>query len=149
MPQDNTSVTLAGFELPHSIEAEQTVLGAILIDSNVLSTVLEKLKPDAFYNEQHRELFSIMIRMFSDGSKSDIITVLNEALALRIFESASEGRNYLASLMSNVPSVSNIDDYCTIVSEKYYARCLAVASQQIMNDIASGSYDAKTLLDAA
>ena len=120
--QDNyTPVTNTGFELPHSIEAEQTVLGSILIDANVLTTVLEKLKPEAFYNEQHRELFSIMIRMFSSGSKADIITVLNEALSVNIFESASEGRNYLASLMNNVPSVSNIEDYCTIVSEKYYA----------------------------
>ncbi len=148
--QDNyTPVTNTGFELPHSIEAEQTVLGSILIDSNVLTTVLEKLKPEAFYNEQHRELFSIMIRMFSSGSKADIITVLNEALSMNIFESASEGRNYLASLMNNVPSVSNIEDYCTIVSEKYYARSLAITAQQIMNDVASGSYDAQTLLDSA
>ena len=148
--QDNyTPVTTTGFELPHSIEAEQTVLGSILIDSNVLTTVLEKLKPEAFYNEQHRELFSIMIRMFSSGSKADIITVLNEALSMNIFESASEGRNYLASLMNNVPSVSNIEDYCTIVSEKYYARSLAITAQQIMNDVASGSYDAQTLLDSA
>ena len=148
--QDNyTPVTNTGFELPHSIEAEQTVLGSILIDANVLTTVLEKLKPEAFYNEQHRELFSIMIRMFSSGSKADIITVLNEALSVNIFESASEGRNYLASLMNNVPSVSNIEDYCTIVSEKYYARSLAITAQQILNDVASGSYDAQTLLDSA
>ncbi len=148
--QDNyTPVTNTGFELPHSIEAEQTVLGSILIDANVLTTVLEKLKPEAFYNEQHRELFSIMIRMFSSGSKADIITVLNEALSVNIFESASEGRNYLASLMNNVPSVSNIEDYCTIVSEKYFARSLAITAQQILNDVASGSYDAQTLLDSA
>lgn len=150
MPLESfTPTTTAGFELPHSIEAEQSVLGSILIDSNVLSSVLEKIKPESFYNEQHRELFSIMVRMFSDGSKSDVITVLNEALALRIFETAQEGRNYLASLMSNVPSVSNVSDYCNIVSEKYYARCLAIAAQQIISDIASGSYEAKTLLDSA
>lgn len=150
MPLDSFTPTVtAGFELPHSIEAEQSVLGSILIDSNVLSSVLEKIKPESFYNEQHRELFSIMVRMFSDGSKSDVITVLNEALALRIFETAQEGRSYLASLMSNVPSVSNVDDYCNIVSEKYYARCLAIAAQQIISDIASGSYEAKNLLDSA
>lgn len=148
MPQENFS-NLSAFELPHSIEAEQSVLGSILIDSSVLSTVLEKLKPESFYNEQHRELFSIMIRMFSDGSKSDIITVLNEALALKIFDSSNEGRHYLMSLMSMVPSVSNVEDYCNIISEKYYARSLAIASQQIISDIAAGSYDAKTLLDSA
>lgn len=140
---------VAGFEMPHSIEAEQSVLGSILIDSNVLAVVLDKIKPEAFYTEQHRELFSIMMRMFSDGSKSDVVTVLNEALALKVFETASEGRQYLASLMSMVPSVSNVEDYCSIIAEKYYARSLAAVAQQIISDVAAGGYEAKTLLDAA
>ena len=143
------AVQSAGFEMPHSIEAEQSVLGSILIDSNVLAVVLDKIKPEAFYTEQHRELFSIMIRMFSDGSKSDVVTVLNEALAMKVFETDSEGRQYLASLMQSVPSVSNVEDYCSIIAEKYYARSLATVAQQIISDIASGGYEAKTLLDAA
>ena len=143
------AVQSAGFEMPHSIEAEQSVLGSILIDSNVLAVVLDKIKPEAFYTEQHRELFSIMIRMFSDGSKSDVVTVLNEALAMKVFETASEGRQYLASLMQSVPSVSNVEDYCSIIAEKYYAGSLATVAQQIISDIASGGYEAKTLLDAA
>lgn len=65
-------------ELPYSLEAEQTVLGAILIDQSVISVVLEKVKPESFFNEQHRALFNIMLRMFTSGIKADIITVLNE-----------------------------------------------------------------------
>lgn len=143
------AVQSVGFEMPHSIEAEQSVLGSILIDSNVLAVVLDKIKPEAFYTEQHRELFSIMIRMFSDGAKSDVVTVLNEAMAMKVFETASEGRKYLASLMQMVPSVSNVEDYCSIIAEKYYARSLATVAQQIITDISSGGYEAKTLLDAA
>ena len=146
--QNSTSAAV-GFDMPHSIEAEQSVLGSILIDSSVLSVVLEKIKPDAFYTKEHKDLFSIMIRMFSDGSKSDIVTVLNEAMDMKIFDSAAEGRQYLASLMNSVPSVSNVEDYCNIMAEKYYTRSLATVAQQIIGDIASGSYDAKTLLDAA
>ncbi|MDO5560124.1 MAG: replicative DNA helicase [Oscillospiraceae bacterium] len=149
MDLSENTVVPAGFELPHSIEAEQTVLGSILIDSAVLTTVLEKLKPESFYTKQHQQLFGIMVRMFSSGSKSDIITVLNDALKENIFESAAEGRNYLASLMNTVPSVSNIEDYCNIVNEKYYARSLAITAQQILNDVSAGSYDAQTLLDSA
>lgn len=150
MNESNMSgLSSAGFEMPHSIEAEQTVLGSILIQPDVLSVVLEHLKPESFYNDQHRQLFSIIIRMFSDGSKADIITVLNEALAAGIFETAAEGKNYLASIMQSVPSVSNIEDYCNIVAEKYYARSLASVAQQILSEIADSSYDAKTLLDAA
>ncbi|MCQ2465086.1 MAG: replicative DNA helicase [Oscillospiraceae bacterium] len=143
------SVPVAGFEMPHSIEAEQSVLGSILIDSNVLAVVLDKIKPECFFTEQHRELFSIMMRMFSDGSKSDVVTVLNEALALKVFETAAEGRQYLANIMQMVPSVSNVEDYCNIIAEKYNARCLASIAQQIISDIATGGYDAKTLLDSA
>ena len=140
---------VTGFEMPHSVEAEQSVLGSILIDSTVLAVVLDKIRPECFFTEQHRQLFSIMMRMFSDGSKSDIVTVLNEALALKVFETASEGRTYLASLMNMVPSVSNVEDYCNIIAEKYYARSLATIAQQLISDIAGGSYEATTLLDSA
>ena len=141
--------SVAGFELPHSIEAEQSVLGSILYDPNVLAVVLERLKPECFFLEQHRQLFSIMVRMFSDGSTSDIVTVLNEALAMKIFDTEQEGKHYLASMVQSVPSVSNIEDYCNIVAEKYYARTLAATAQQILSDIASGGYSAASLLDSA
>ena len=136
-------------ELPNSIEAEQPVLGSILIDSNVIAVVLEKLKPDSFFSPQHQELFTIMMRMFTSGSKVDIVTILNESMQARIFENHTEGRNYLAALMSSVPSVSNIESYCDIVAEKYYVRSLANAARDIISDIASGEYSAQSLLDSA
>ncbi len=141
--------TVAGFELPHSIEAEQSVLGSILYDPNVLAVVLEKIKPEYLFLEQHRQLFSIMVRQFSDGSTSDIVTVLNEALGMKIFDTEQEGKHYLASMVQSVPSVSNVEDYCNIVAEKYYARTLAATAQQILSDIASGGYSASSLLDSA
>lgn len=67
-------------EMPYSLEAERLFSGAILIDQSVISKVLEKIKPECFYNEQHRLLFNIMLRMFTSGIKADIITVLNEAV---------------------------------------------------------------------
>ena len=90
-----------------------------------------------------------MVRMFSDGSTSDIVTVLNEALAMKIFDTEQEGKHYLASMVQSVPSVSNVEDYCNIVAEKYYARTLAATAQQILSDIASGGYSASSLLDSA
>ena len=91
-------------ELPYSLEAEQTILGAILIEQSVISVVLEKIRPESFFNEQHRQLFNIMLRMFTSGIRADVITVLNEAVKEKIFESAQEGRNYLAALVNMVPS---------------------------------------------
>ena len=105
-------------ELPFSLEAEQTILGAILLDSSVLPVVLETIRPESFFNEQHKELFQIIFQMFTSGEKADVITVLNAAVERKVFETAAEGRNYLAALVNIVPSVSNIERYCEIVAEK-------------------------------
>lgn len=136
-------------ELPYSLEAEQTILGAILIDASVLSIVLEKVKPDSFFNEQHRALFQIMLQMFTSGEKADIITVLNAAMAEHIFDTAAEGRAYLGALVNLVPSVANIESYCNIVAEKYYIRSLAFVARSILQDIQTGEQDAQMLIDAA
>ena len=136
-------------ELPYSLEAEQTILGAMLIDQAVISTVLEKIKPESFFSEQHRSLYEIMLRMFTSGIKADIITVLNEAVKTKIFETAQEGRNYLAALVNMVPSVDNIDSYCQIVSEKYYIRSLAYVARDLLNEISLGQNTAQILLDSA
>ncbi len=136
-------------EMPYSLEAEQTILGAILIDAEVLSVVMEYIKPESFYIDQHRALFTIMSTMFSSGTKADVITVLNEAVAAKIFETPAEGRNYLGNLANMVPSVSNIESYCQIVSNKYYIRMLAETARGILSDIQSGETDASLLLDSA
>lgn len=136
-------------ELPYSLEAEQTILGAILIDQSVLSGILEKIKPECFFNEQHRQLFGIMLRMFTSGIKADVITVLNEAVKEHIFDNAQEGRNYLAALVNMVPSVDNIDSYCQICAEKYYIRSLALTARELLHEISLGQNSAQVLLDSA
>lgn len=140
---------LIGRDLPYNLEAEQTVLGALLLDPSSLSTVMDYLKPESFYREQHREIFSIIVRMFSNGQQADIITVMNEAVAMGIFETTAMAKTYLKGIMENVPSVSNIESYCKIVSDKFYTRALINASREIIELASDGTIDAKTLLDSA
>ena len=121
----------------------------MLLDNSAISTALEKLKPDCFFNEQNKELFAIIIRLFTSGTKADIITVLNEAVRLGTFESAAEGKSYLAALMSIVPSVSNVESYCKIVAEKFYIRSLITASREIISLATDGGQEAQALLDLA
>ena len=135
--------------MPYSLDAEQTILGAILIDSDSLGTVLESIKPECFYIEQHRALFSIMAGMSASGNHVDAVTVLDKAVAAHIFETASEGRNYLANLVEMVPTVANLESYCKIVANKYYIRSLAEVSQHILTDIQNGETNAQMLLDSA
>lgn len=137
-------------EMPYSLEAEQTVLGACMIQaSTVMPVVLEQLKAECFYIDQHRALFGIMASMFVAGGKIDIVTVLNEAVASKVFATAAEGRNYLGNLVQMVPAVSNIGSYCAIVLNKFHIRMLAETARSILTDIQSGENDSQVLLDSA
>ena len=137
MPQTSTLSSDAAMgqdaELPYSLEAEQTILGAVLKESSVLPVVLEHIKPECFFMEQHRHLFQIIVRMFTSGEQ----------------DTSAEGHAYLGALVSMVPSISNIESYCNIVSEKYYIRSLAFAARGILQDIQTGEQNAQLLLDAA
>lgn len=146
---DENEILLSSRELPHSIEAEQSVLGAIISQPSVLSDVIELIKPEYFYNEQHKALYSIMLQMNSMSLPVDIVTVLNEAEKQHIFESPAEGRRYLAEIGNMLPSTSNIQSYCKIVADKYFLRSLSYVARAILEDVQSGEQDAQLLLDAA
>ena len=129
---------LAGRELPYNLEAEQTVLGALLLNPETLPTVITRLKPECFYREQHREIYSIIVRMFSNGATADIITVMNEAVAQGVFETIAMAKTYLKGIMDGVPSVANIASYCKIVEDKYLTRALITASRDIIEAATDG-----------
>ena len=145
---ENTNLSSSP-ELPHSIEAEQSVIGAVLADPSVLPEVIELVRPDYFYNENHKKIFGIIYRMFSGNIPVDIVTVLNEAMNLNIFESAAEGKRYLADIANTLPTTSNVESYCRIVADKYLIRSLSRAAGDIIEDIRSGEQDPQLLLDAA
>ena len=155
MPDSRFSELQEGFSersLPHSVEAEQSVLGSILLAPEMLSVALEYIKPETFYVEQHKELFRLMTAMFATGTQAeqmDIVVVLNEAVRQGVFENAAEGRRYLTSLAESVPSADNIVSYCKILVEKYCARSLATVARDLLREITAGTESAQTLLDSA
>ena len=146
---DEHEILLSARELPHSIEAEQSVLGAIISQPSVLPDVIELIKPEYFYNEQHKALYSIMLQMNSMSLPVDIVTVLNEAEKQHIFESPAEGRRYLAEIGNMLPSTANIQSYCKIVADKYFLRSLSYVAKTILDEVQSGEQDAQLLLDSA
>lgn len=135
--------------MPHSVEAEQTVLGAVLMDPAQLDVAMEHIKPESFYVKSHRQLFAIIIRLFAMGVDADIITVLDEAVREGVFESSAAGKEYLSNIMKGVPSLGNVESYCRIIEEKYYIRSLIQAAKDIIVNCTEGSESAETLLDSA
>lgn len=141
--------TTYGQNAPFNIEAEQSVLGAVIIDSSCLATVLEYIKAEAFYRPQHQEIFSSIVKMFAAGKTIDFITLLEEIVIEKVFETTEDAKVYLAQLAQIVPTTSNVEAYAAIVQEKYYIRQLMEASKEIIETASEGTYGAKELLDSA
>ena len=135
--------------LPYNLEAEQSVLGAMLLAPETVIRVMEYLKPDNFFREQHKAIFSVILSMFTTGRPIDFVTVLEEVAKDKIFESPDRAKLYLAQVMELVPSTSNVEDYCIIVQEKFYIRSLILASNDIIEASKEEQGSAKDLLDMA
>lgn len=136
--------------MPFSLEAEQSVLGGLLLEPDCISTVLEWLtKPDMFYKRQHRELFIVLVNMFNMSKTVDMITVLDEVGRAGVFETPESAKTYLVQLMELVPTTANITNYCQIVQEKYYIRTLMVACNEIVDRASQGDAEAQPLLELA
>lgn len=135
---------------PYSQEAEQSVLGAVLIDSSCLSSVLEYVRAESFFLEQHQNLFSILVAMFSSGQPIDPVTVIERAIAESVFKTEESARLYLKALVEAVPTTANVEAYAKIVQEKYQLRCLMNTARDIIQAVAEGAgEDASSLLDMA
>ncbi|GFN22904.1 replicative DNA helicase [Thermanaeromonas sp. C210] len=115
---------------PHSLEAEQSVLGAILLDREALLTAAEILRMEDFYREAHRVIYRTILDLESRGEVVDLLTVTEE-LKRRGELEAVGGASYLAQLTTVVPSVANAGHYARIVSQKAALRQLIQAATRI------------------
>ena len=138
-----------GRQPPYSLEAEQSVLGAVLIDPACFPVVLENLRPEAFYRPQHQQIFEILTGMFNLNRTMDFITILEEVRAGDVFETDEDAKIYLTNLAQVVPSSSNVEAYCRIVREKYYVRRLIGSSREIIELAQDSGEESDVLLDAA
>ena len=134
--------------MPHSLEAEQAVLGSILSDPSCLPRASVSLTPNAFYLPAHKAIFEQMLILDSVGQKIDALVILNKLVEQDVYDSAS-GKNYLYQLTQMVPSTENIEQYAAIVKEAYYKRNLINISNEIINNSMSKELTADELLNDA
>ena len=138
-----------GLKLPFSAEAEQSVLGAILLDSQCLDRIAEILpNPDYFYLANHRLIYAVMLEMFTLGQPIDFVTVLDNLKKDSDFEE-NTAKTYLLQLAQIVPSIKNAQTYAYIVRDNYDVRTLITTARDIIEDASSGTNDAAMLLDSA
>ena len=138
-----------GVKLPYSTEAEQSVLGAILLDSQCMDKIAEILPtPEYFHLSNHKLIYSVMLEMFTLSKPIDYVTVLENLKKDANFDE-TEGKIYLLQLAQIVPSISNVESYAYIVRDKYDVRKLIITAREIIEESAEESVDATDLLDAA
>lgn len=118
---------------PHSIEAEQSVLGGIMLDNKAWFSVEEKLSEADLYRRDHRIIFNIMQHLFSKNSPVDVLTVSAELKAREQLDDAG-GEIYLFELAKNIPSAANIGAYADIVRERSVLRQLITSCNEICGD---------------
>ena len=145
---DNFDYGIGNLNMPFSNDAEQSVLGAILIEPSCLERVLPYVKPECFYIPQNKAVFEAMLRLFGNNQPIDLITVLEELSRDENYDQTG-GRAYLTGLAELVPSISNVEEYAKIVREKYYARSLIAASRTIIDSAVSGQENADVILESA
>ncbi|MCO6460941.1 MAG: replicative DNA helicase [Saprospiraceae bacterium] len=139
---------ITGKIVPQAIPVEEVVLGAVMIDINAMSAVLDMLTPEVFYNQNHGKIFASMMRIFNKSQPIDLLTVHEELKKSGELDEVG-GPAYLAELTSKVGSSANVEHHARILVQKYIQRELIHVSNQIIKDSYEDVKDVFDILDDA
>ena len=134
--------------LPHSVEAEQAVLGAMLIDERCVPEVVARLSPDDFYMRQNRELYQVLFAMFNRFETIDPVTVLNRMKQAGVYDETTTVP-YLKQLMEITPTAANALEYADIVADKALLRRVGETAGDLMEMVRQENGTAQQILEAA
>ncbi len=135
-------------QAPHSLEAEQAVLGSMLIDSRCVNEVVGLLRPEDFYLQTNREIYETIYAMFAYSQVIDPVTVLDKMRERGVFDEQSSAK-YIAQLMEITPTAANVRQYAQIVHDKAVLRNLSVAAADITEMVYEGVGSTQDILEAA
>jgi replicative DNA helicase len=134
--------------LPSNLEAERSILGAILLDNHALNAAIEKIRSEDFFLSQHRQIFERMIQLGEKQQAIDVVTLM-EDLSRRGELEAAGGIAYLSQLADGLPRVTNVEHYARIVKEKAVLRSLIFSASAIQEQALAAGDDADVILDRA
>ena len=134
-------------QLPHSLEAEQAVLGSMLIDSRCVAEVIGIVRPDDFFLQQNREIYETIYSMFNFSETIDPVTVLEKMKVQGL--ATDKTPEYLMQLMEITPTAANVGQYARIVRDRAMLRNLATAAGEIRETVLSGVGTPEEILESA
>ena len=139
---------LLGRQAPQSLEAEQSVLGSMLIDERCVPDVIGLLRPEDFYLKQNRDIYETIYTMFNFSERIDPVTVLDKMKERGVYDEA-HSYDYVSQLLQITPTAANVKQYCAIVHDKALMRDLAGAADEINEMVYDGTGTAQDMLEAA
>lgn len=139
---------LLGRQPPHSAQAEQAIVGSMLIDSRCIADVMDHVTAGDFFITANRNIFETIYHMFAYSQSVDPITVLNE-MKIRGLYRENETERYLREIMQSTPTAANVLDYCAIVRDKSLLRSLGDVAKEMDDMIYEGTGEADALLEIA
>ena len=131
---------------PQDLEAEQAIIGAILLDQAAFTSVVQVLKPEHFYKQAHNDIFAAIYDLYEKREPIDLVTLTAQLKSRVLFEKAG-GAAYLAQLASGVPTAANIAQYARIVRDHYIKRQLISAASRISQSAFEETEDVRKILD--
>ena len=146
MPTETDELLLR--QLPHSVEAEQAVLGSMLIDPRCVSEVIDKLRTDDFYIRQNKEIYETIYSMFNYSLTIDPVTVL-ENMKQNGYYDENQSRGYILQLMDTTPTAANVGEYIEIIKDKTLLRRVAETAGDLTAMIQEGTATGQDILEAA
>ena len=132
--------------MPHSVEAEQSVIGSMMIDRDAIVTASEMLLPDDFYGKQFGTLFEAIVELQESDGVVDVVT-LQDKLSEKGVPMEINNMEYLGNLVAAVPTSANIKQYCQIVSEKALLRKMIRLNEDIANACYAGREETDVILE--
>lgn len=133
---------------PNNTEAEQSVLGAMMLSKDSITSAIEILRSDDFYLDIHGEIYSAILSIYNRNEPSDLITVTEELKKRASLEDIG-GLSYLANLTSSVTAISNVEQYCKIIKEKSTLRRLITTSDKIIANAYSQDAEVESIIESA
>ena len=136
-------------KMPYSLNAEQSVLGSIIIDPECFDDIAQIIKSDDFYLEIHREIYSAMLDFKYHSKPMDVVTLVNALVSNGVYEDEAAARSYIRLLVDVIPTSANAKDYAKIVFDKSVLRRLIDAADSIQKDAYSEGDKVENVVDAA
>ena len=138
---------LLGKKIPYSSQAEQAVIGSMLIDPRCIAEVVKKLRADEFYVTANRNVYETILAMFAYGQTVDPVTVLDQMKVRGVYDENSPG--YLAEIMRLTPTSANAMEYAAIIKDRALLRSIGTVADEINSMIYEGSGAAEDVLEAS